>query len=158
MILSQAELESLVEVRHRSPHTLLGMHPLGDGSGVVVRAYAPGAASVAIEPTHEKKKPSIKLQRIHESGLFEGVSREASHVYAYDLVVTDAAGKPWRMRDAYSFLPTLGEQDLYLFGKGDERKIFRQAGRAPAGHRRRAWHKLRRVGSERPARQRGRRL
>jgi len=128
MILSPAELETLIQVRHRSPHTLLGMHPLGDGSGVVVRAYAPGAVSVAIEPTHEKKKPSIKLQRIHESGLFEGVSKEASHVYAYDLIVTDHAGKPWRMRDAYSFLPTLGEQDLYLFGKGDERKIFDKLG------------------------------
>src|SRR5436190_2327595 len=128
MVLTHGELESLVQVRHRSPHTLLGMHPLGDGSGVVVRAFVPDAAQVSIEPVHEKKKPRIQLKRIHEAGVFEGVSREAQHVYAYDLVVTDHAGKPWRMRDPYSFLPTLGESDLYLFGKGDERKIYEKLG------------------------------
>src|SRR6185295_19198587 len=33
-----------------------------------------------------------------------------------------------RTRDAYSFLPTLGESDLYLFGKGDERRIYEKLG------------------------------
>ena len=33
-----------------------------------------------------------------------------------------------RTRDAYSFLPTLGETDLYLFGKGDERRIYDKLG------------------------------
>jgi len=37
MLLTQDELQSLVEVKHRSPHRLLGMHPLGDGSGLVAR-------------------------------------------------------------------------------------------------------------------------
>ena len=128
MVLTHGELESLVHVRHRSPHTLLGMHPLGDGSGIVVRAFVPDAAQVEIEPTHEKKKPGFKLQRVHESGLFEGTSQEASHVFAYDLIVTDHTGRKRRTRDPYSFLPTLGETDLYLFGKGDERRIFDKLG------------------------------
>jgi len=29
-------------------------------------------------------------------------------------------GQTRRTRDAFSFLPTLGESDLFLFGKGDE--------------------------------------
>ncbi len=33
------------------------------------------------------------------------------------------------MRDAYSFLPTLGESDLYLFGKGDERRFMTSSAR-----------------------------
>src|SRR3954463_1862566 len=103
MILTGAELESLVNLQHRSPHQLLGMHPLGDGSGVVVRAFVPDAAEVGIEPTHEKNKPRFKLQRVHDSGIFEGVSHEANHVYAYDLVVKDHAGKKRQTRDAYSF-------------------------------------------------------
>ena len=41
MVLTQEELRSLVEVNQRSPHQLLGMHPLGDGSGLVVRALVP---------------------------------------------------------------------------------------------------------------------
>src|SRR5260370_16989818 len=32
------------------------------------------------------------------------------------------------MRDAYAFLTTLGEGDLYLFGKGDERRIYDKLG------------------------------
>ena len=54
--------------------------------------------------------------------------RLANSVYAYDLVITDHQGKTRRTRDAYSFLPTLGEADLFLFGKGDERKIYDKLG------------------------------
>src|SRR6185436_14076498 len=110
MVLAHGELESLVQVRHRSPHTLLGMHPLGDGSGIVVRAFVPDAAHVEIRPVHEQSKPRLKLKRIHDAGIFEAVSKEASHVYAYDLVVKDGAGRTRITRDPYSFLPALGEQ------------------------------------------------
>ena len=54
MILSADELKSLVGAQHRSPHQLLGMHPLGNGSGVVVRSIQPGAQKVEVIPTHEK--------------------------------------------------------------------------------------------------------
>ncbi|MBC8094579.1 MAG: 1,4-alpha-glucan branching enzyme, partial [Akkermansiaceae bacterium] len=128
MVLTQDELRSLIEVNHRSPHQLLGMHPLGDSGGLVVRAFIPGAAKVEIQPTHEKKKPAIKLERVHESGLFEGVTTAAQEVYAYDLVTTDSKKHVRRTRDPYSFLPTLGEADLYLFGKGDERRIYEKLG------------------------------
>jgi 1,4-alpha-glucan branching enzyme len=128
MILTGAELETLVNVQHRSPHQLLGMHPLGDGTGVVVRALVPDAAKIEAIPVHEKDKPKIKLNRLHDSGLFEGTSKEANRVYAYDLLITDYRGEVRRQRDPYSFLPTLGEMDLYLFGQGNERRIYEKLG------------------------------
>ena len=128
MILTTDELHSLVELTHQSPHSLLGMQPLGDKSGLVVRAFLPDAAKVEIQPTHEKTKPKFELQRIHEAGLFEGVTQSANRVYAYDLVVTNHQGRVRRTRDAFSFLPTLGESDLFLFGKGDERRIYEKLG------------------------------
>jgi 1,4-alpha-glucan branching enzyme len=128
MILSPAELESLVGVEHRSPHQLLGMHPLGDGSGVVVRAYLPDAAAVEVWPLHERDQPHFPLKRLHASGLYEGVTHAARRVYAYELVVTDYRGARRTLRDGYSFLPTLGEADLFLFGKGDERRIYEKLG------------------------------
>src|SRR5438309_11656078 len=124
MVLSQDELRSLVEVRNRSPHQLLGLHPLGDGSGLVARAFLPNGAKVEFQPVHEKDKPVIQLKRIPKTDIFEGITTEADRVYAYDLVITDKDGKTRRTRDPYSFLPTLGEADLYLFGKGDERRIY----------------------------------
>ena len=128
MTLTPQELSTLVELKHRSPHQLLGMHPLADGKGVVARALIPGAVRVEIQPVHEKDKPAIVLKPLAKSGVFEGVSKAADRVYAYDLVVTDKAGKVHRTRDPYSFLPTLGESDLYLFGKGDERRIYEKLG------------------------------
>ncbi len=128
MLLSKDELHSLVELTHQSPHTLLGMHPLGGQSGLVARALLPDAKTVEIQPVHEPGRPKFELKRIPNTDIFEGVTPEASAVYAYDLVITSKSGATRRTRDAYSFLPTLSEADLFLFGKGDERKIFDKLG------------------------------
>jgi len=128
MTLSPAETTSLTEIRHSTPHQLLGMHALGDGSGLVVRALIPDAAQIRIEPVHEKGMPAVELKRLHECGLFEALIPGAKRVYAYDLVIQDGAGNTRRTRDPYSFLPTLGEEDLFLFGKGDERRIYEKLG------------------------------
>src|SRR6266480_3859522 len=128
MVLTREELRSLAELKHPSPHTLMGMHPLGDKSGLVVRACLPDAAKVEVQPAHEKDKPKFELQRIPHTDIFEGTTKSAGKVYAYDLVVTGHDGKVRRTRDAYSFLPTLGESDLYLFGKGDGRRIYGKLG------------------------------
>ncbi len=128
MSLTAEELESLINVQHRSPHTLLGMHRLGDGSGLVVRALLPGAEKVEAVPVRGPDKPKLSLQRLHECGLFEGVTREADRVYAYELVILDQHGRKRRTHDPYSFLPTLGETDLYLFGQGNERRIYEKLG------------------------------
>jgi 1,4-alpha-glucan branching enzyme len=115
-------------VKHRSPHDLLGMHLLGDGSGVVVRALLPDAAEVELQPVGQENQPAIKLERLHQIGLFEGMSKKATKVYAYELLITDGQGNVRRARDPYSFLPTLSDADLYLFGKGDERRIYEKLG------------------------------
>ena len=128
MILSADELKSLVGAQHRSPHQLLGMHPMGNGSGVVVRTIQPGAEKIEVIPTHEKNKPRFPLKRIHESGLFEGTHSGSKSVYAYDLAVTYEGGATRQFRDAYSFLPTLGEMDVYLFGQGNELRIYDKLG------------------------------
>ena len=72
MLLTQAELQSLIEIKRRTPHELLGMHPLADGTGVAVRALVPDAAKVEVQPVHEKDKPAFKMTRLHKAGLFEG--------------------------------------------------------------------------------------
>lgn len=128
MVLTAKERDSLVQLKHQSPHQLLGMHPLGDGSGIVVRVFWPGAAQVEIVPVHEHDKPSFKLKKIHKDGLFEGVTRASKTVYAYDVIMTDEQGHAHQGRDPYSFLPTLGETDLYLFAQGNERRIYDKLG------------------------------
>jgi 1,4-alpha-glucan branching enzyme len=128
MILTADELRSLVGAQHRSPHQLLGMHPLGNGSGVVVRTIQPGAQKVEVIPTHEKTKPRFELKRIPNSDVFEGTTKDSSAVYAYDLAVSFPGGHTRQSRDPYSFLPTLGEMDTYLFGQGNELRIYEKLG------------------------------
>jgi len=128
MILTNDECTSLLEARHSLPHQLLGMHPLGKKKGVVVRALLLNAESVSIRPTHEKDKPSIELKRLNPAGLFEGTTNESDSVYAYDLVIRDYQGNERTTRDPYSFLPILSEDDLFLFGQGNERRIYEKLG------------------------------
>src|SRR5665213_2573892 len=87
MILTDQEADSLMEVRHLSPHTLLGMHALGKGAGLVVRALHSHAVEIKAAPVHEKNKPIITLQQVRP-GLFEGITKEVQAVYAYDLLMT----------------------------------------------------------------------
>ena len=75
-MLKAEELESLVRVSCGSPHSLLGMHPLGDGSGVVGRALVPGAVTVDMVPVHDRSAPVIPLRRVGETDVFEGVTRK----------------------------------------------------------------------------------
>ncbi|HWD20241.1 MAG TPA: 1,4-alpha-glucan branching protein GlgB [Verrucomicrobiae bacterium] len=127
MILTNDEADSLIHATQRSPHTLLGMHKLGDGSGLVVRVLWPKAVAVEIVPVHEKNRPSLKLAAVRP-GLFEASTKAAREIYAYDVVITEEGGRQVRQRDAYSFLPTLGETDLYLFAQGNERRIYEKLG------------------------------
>jgi 1,4-alpha-glucan branching enzyme len=127
MILSKEEADSLLQAQCGSPHSLLGMHQLGDGKGIVVRAFAPDASEVEAVPVRDNSKPRFKLKHLR-AGLFEGTTTKAADIYAYDLIVTHADGKRTQGRDGYSFLPTLGETDLYLFGQGNEHRIYDKLG------------------------------
>src|SRR6267154_3683477 len=128
MLLSQEELKSLLELKNRSPHQLLGLHPLSDGSGLVARAIVLRASKVELHPLQDSKKPIINLERIPNTDIFEGTTTQANRVYPYELVIHEHSGNVRRIRDPYSFLPTLGESDLYLFGKGDERRLYDKLG------------------------------
>ena len=124
MLLSPSELESLVQGLHQSPHSLLGLQPVGDGKGLVARAMIPGATHVELVPVHDATRPKFELKRISDTCVFEGVTKKAREVYAYDLVVTDDSGNRRQGRDPYSFLPTVGETDQFLFNQGNHRQLF----------------------------------
>lgn len=130
MILSAPEFEAITNGTHASPHDLLGMHRM-PGGGLVVRAFLPLAKGVVAVPVDSVNKPVIPLRRVGESDLFEGVAEEEADLYPYDLAITWGSGEQWRTRDPFSFLPTISEDDLFLFGRGDERRIYEKLGAHP---------------------------
>lgn len=99
------------------------MHPLGDGSGVVARAFLPGARRVEVVPAADSAFPQFILEPLQDSQIFEGVNRQHATVYSYDLRVTWSDGTVTQGRDAYSFWPTVGETDQYLFNQGNHQQL-----------------------------------
>ena len=123
MLLTPQELADLTGLRHRSPHSLLGLHPLGDGSGLVGRAFFPGATRVEIRPVAMDAGPTFELKPVAETGIFEGQTQKVRTVYAYDLRITWPDGSHSQGRDPYSFWPTVGETDLFLFNEGNHQRL-----------------------------------
>ncbi len=99
------------------------MHPLGDGSGLVVRAFLPGAVQVEVRPVTDPQLPRFALKPLGDSGVFEGQTSRRNVVYAYDLRITWADGSQSQGRDPYSFWPTVGETDLFLFNQGNHHQL-----------------------------------
>ncbi|MCO5052489.1 MAG: 1,4-alpha-glucan branching protein GlgB [Verrucomicrobiae bacterium] len=128
MILAPDEWRKLVELKHRSPHSVLGLHVRDAAPGLVARAFEPRAAKITLRPLDKAAGPTIELPRVQAAGLFEGTDATVATVFKYELIVTDAQGRTQTHRDPYSFPPTLSDDDLYLFGKGDDRKLYDKLG------------------------------
>lgn len=114
-------VERLVKGELRDPHSLLGIHP--SGNGPIVRAWRPEAETVNVVVDGEVV---AKLEKVHRHGLFEGHLDDS--VDDYLLEVTYANGQTFTSRDPYHFLPTLGDIDLHLVGEGSHRKIYEKLG------------------------------
>ncbi|MEO6569436.1 MAG: hypothetical protein ABIO94_11790, partial [Opitutaceae bacterium] len=127
VILSQSDLVSLLGAQHASPHSVLGMHPVTRKgvAGVVVRALVSGAETCAVvDLSDDEVKP---MTRLAPQGLFEVFWGKRPEVFRYQLRVTHR-GEIRQFSDSYSFLPTLGAQDLYLFNEGNEHRIYEKLG------------------------------
>src|SRR4051794_25012944 len=99
------------------PRSVLGAHPCPDG--IVVRAFRPGARSVAVVVDDGRR---VELDPLGD-GLFETVVHDATFPFAYRLDVEGATGTRHVVADAYSFGPTMGELDLHLIGEGRHRDL-----------------------------------
>ena len=54
------QIRRLLELSHPDPHSLLGIHP--DGDGVVVRTFRPDAEQVAILPDFGGRVRAARIQ------------------------------------------------------------------------------------------------
>src|SRR5713226_4282760 len=95
--LSDSEVERLLALVHRDPHSLLGAHPVGAG-GVIVRAFKPEAEQVELLISDE---PSRLLNRIHPAGLFELLLEDHTDTFTYQLRISYAGGSAFTTRDPY---------------------------------------------------------
>lgn len=130
MILTKSEFEAILHARHGSAHSVLGMHPLTyrRSRGLVVRALLRDAVACEVILTDETPPAVFPMKLLAPEGLFEVFIPKHPDVRVYELRATSAAGRVRQFRDPYCFLPTLGDQDLYLFNEGNEHRIYNKLG------------------------------
>jgi 1,4-alpha-glucan branching enzyme len=68
------------------------------------------------------------MQQIQEPGFFEIVFLERQEIFSYQLETIDYQDNRNRFMDVYSFMPVLTEEDLYLFGEGNNYRIYEKMG------------------------------
>src|SRR5215813_1448746 len=120
--LSSEELRALLSLRHSDPHQLLGPHLTS--AGLVIRAFRPDAKEIEVTIL----KRAHRMERTHVAGVFEVTIPGVSVVPSYRFRVLRHDDQTITTRDPYSFLPTIGEVDLHLFGEGLHEEIYKKLG------------------------------
>ncbi|MDP2138169.1 MAG: 1,4-alpha-glucan branching enzyme, partial [Candidatus Didemnitutus sp.] len=130
MIIPPHELEAFLENRQSNPHGWLGMHPtkIGRKRGVVVRAFVRGASTCQVVELDAPGTPAHPMTQLSAEGFFEVFITGKADVFHYQLRYRTGWGDIHQVYNAYSFLPTLSEQDLYLFNEGNEHRIYEKLG------------------------------
>src|SRR5258705_8491859 len=77
------ELNRLLQLRHRDPHSILGAHPTD--RGVIIRAYRPDAQRIFL--IVDDGKPPLEMTKRPEPGLFEILVLERHEVFQYQIEV-----------------------------------------------------------------------
>ena len=126
MIINKGELCSLTSARCAVPHDFLGMHKCR--GGIVVRAYLHDAKTCQLVDLRDEQNARFPMKRLDESGFFEIFIPKKRKLFPYRFRTRRYNGEIRQFYDPYSFLPTLSDQDVYLIGKGDERKIYEKLG------------------------------
>jgi len=113
---------ALLEARHALPHAVLGMHPIKHkrNQGVVVRAFLAGATACEVVELDAQPPKSFPMTRLAVEGIFEVFIPKRLEVFRYQFRAAYPNGELRQFYDPYCFLPTVGEQDLYLFNEGNE--------------------------------------
>lgn len=108
------------------------MHPFSPKEqgekGVVVRAFLKGVASCEVVEPDAPGAPAYAMERVAPEGLFELFIPGRPEVFKYQLRAATIGGELRQFFDPYCFLPTLSEQDLYLFNEGNEYRIYDKLG------------------------------
>ncbi|HUA33853.1 MAG TPA: 1,4-alpha-glucan branching protein GlgB [Candidatus Binataceae bacterium] len=121
--IAETELARLLSLTHSDPHSILGAHITNNG--VVFRAFRPAAQRVVLliegqDPREMSERP--------EEGLFELTLTDLRQIPRYQLEIQYPGDYIVSIRQPYSFPPTLGDVDLYLWAEHSHKGIWKKLG------------------------------
>lgn len=105
------------------------MHPRKQGKKtvLVVRAYVDDAKTCEVVDVNDPDQ-RFTLNRLTEDGFFEAEITTRSEVFDYRLRIERYNGEFRQFYDPYRFLPTLSENDVYLFSEGTDHMVHHKMG------------------------------
>lgn len=95
---------------------------------MLVRAFIREARACEVVDLSKKDGPAVAMDLLAPEGFFEVFIPRRKDVFRYQLRATLHSGEIRQFFDPYSFLPTLGDQDLYLFNEGNEHRVYEKLG------------------------------
>ncbi len=123
--LNKATLNALAGGRYGNPFSLYGVHK--ENGQRIVRTFQPRAENVDL--MFDEGVDGLRMQRVHESGIFEIPMPARRRRYRFRLNFHDGSSRI--IEDPYRFPSVLGDLDLYLIGQGSHRDIFKKLGAHP---------------------------
>lgn len=117
--MSPHELVKLMHGESYDPHHILGLHEAADGQKVI-RLWRPDAENTVLEVNGHK----VHAKKIHAAGIFEYIVPKTTTFNDYRIYHTNGL----LSHDPYTFYPTLGDVDLYLFGHGVHYELYKVLG------------------------------
>ena len=118
----QEDIDAILAARHADPFAVLGQH--ASPAGVVIRAFVPGAESVAAIDSAGTPIASLSAR---VDGFFEALIAARAAPLRYRLRAANAGGS-WEFDDPYTFAPVLGATDDHLLVEGTHRKLYKRLG------------------------------
>lgn len=130
VIVSKKQLNLITSVKCAEPHAVLGMHPYKKGktSGLVVRAFLDDAKSCEVVDVNDPQGTRYPLKRLSDDGFFEGIITGRKEVFQYRLRIERYNGEIRQFFDPYCFLPTLSDDDVYLYSEGNDHQVHNKHG------------------------------
>ncbi len=127
------EVFRVVRNEHYDPFTVLGLHILerGKKKQVVIRAFLPDSKRAWVLELGADGKPKgneIPMVKIMDEGYYEALIPDKTGAFPYKLKKVTQSDSEEIFYDSYSFLPTLTDFDLHLFGAGDHHRIYEKLG------------------------------
>jgi 1,4-alpha-glucan branching enzyme len=125
---SENALAAVAEGRHSDPFSVLGPHVVGNR--LVIRACLPGAETVAV--AFNGRGGPAPMQRRHPAGLFEAsVPHDGGELPDYRLHAKYRGDHTAEIDDPYRYGRVISDYDLYLFGEGNNIRVYQKFGAHP---------------------------
>lgn len=128
-VLAKEHRKALLYGPVENPHAWLGLKP-AEGGNLAFSALLPGATQVELVDASMDPPASQLVAKQGDEGFFECIVK-GERVFRYRLRVVWSEGETEEFSDPYAFGPTLTEEDLEPFNRGEDPLAYRKLGGQP---------------------------